>query len=79
MDVRVELPVRLDLDKAFAGERLQELAVDEPDAFLQLGLLVLGGSLERALEVVEDRQELLDEALVGTRDQASWSRATRLR
>ena len=62
MDVRVELAVRLDLDEALAGERLHELTVDESDTFLQLGLLVLGGSLERALEIVEDADyEVIDE------------------
>ena len=58
MDVRVELPVRLDLEKAFAGERLHELAVDEPDAFLELGSSCWAG-LDLALEVVEDPRSSL--------------------
>jgi hypothetical protein len=63
------LPVGLHFDEALAGERLHELAVDEPHAFLELRLFVLCRRLERALEVVEHGQELLDEPLVGTRDQ----------
>ena len=70
MDVRVELPVGVDLDEAFLGKRVPELAVNESDALLELRLLVLLGRLEGALEVVEDGQELLDETLVGARDQA---------
>ena len=62
MDVRVELPVRLDLHEPLTGERLDELAVDEPNAFLQLRLLVLRSRLERALEVVEEADyEVIDE------------------
>ncbi len=44
--------------------------MDEPDALLELRLLVLLGRLERALEVVEHGQELLHEPLAGPRDQA---------
>ena len=50
--------VGLDLDEALARERVGERAVDEPDALLELRLLVLGRGLERPLEVVEHRQEL---------------------
>ena len=53
--------------------------MDEADAVLELRLLVLRRGLERPLEVVEHREELLDEPLVRARDQASWSRAARLR
>ncbi len=70
MDVRVEAPVGLDLREALACERLRELTVDEANAFLELGLLVLLGRSERPLEVVEHRQELLHQPLVGARDQA---------
>ena len=38
--------------------------MDEPDALLELRLLVLGGGLERALEVVEHGQQLVQEPLV---------------
>ena len=58
MDVRVEPPVGLDGGQALFLEQLLELAVDEPDAVLELRLLVLLGGLERTLEVVEDRQKL---------------------
>ena len=43
--------------------------MDEPDAVFELGLLVLGRRDERALEVVEDRQQLLHEPLVRERDE----------
>ena len=70
MDVRVEPAVRLDLGEALALERGGELAVHEPDALLELRLLVLLGRAKRALEVVEHGQQLLHEPLVGPRDQA---------
>ena len=70
VDVRVELPVGVDLYEALLGERVPELAVRRVDALLELRLLVLLGGVERALEVVEHGQELLDEPLVGARDQA---------
>ena len=41
----------------------------ERDAFLELRLLVLRRGLERPLEVVQHGQQLLDEPLVGARDQ----------
>jgi hypothetical protein len=44
--------------------------MDELDAVLELRLLVLLGGLEHPLQVVEDRQELLDDPLAGPRDQA---------
>jgi hypothetical protein len=43
--------------------------VDESDALLELRLLVLLRGRERALEVVEDGQELVHEPLGGARDQ----------
>src|SRR5205823_12925837 len=70
VDVRVELAVGLDLGKPLVLERGGELAVHEPDALLELCLLVLLGGRERALEVVEHGQQLLHEPLVGPRDQA---------
>ena len=50
-------------------EQRGERAVDELDAFLELRLLVLGGRLERPLEVVEHGQELVHEPLVRARRQ----------
>ncbi len=70
MDVGVELALGLDLGQALARQRLGQGAVHEPNAVLQLRLLVLLGSAERPLQVVEDGQELLDQPLVGARDQA---------
>ena len=70
MDVRVEDAVGLDLGEPLARERVRELAVHEPDALLELRLLVLLGGRERPLEVVEHGQQLLHEPLVGPRDQA---------
>ena len=51
------------------GEQVGERAVDEPDAVLELRLAVLDRRLERPLEVVEHRQQLLDEPLGGARDE----------
>ncbi len=70
MHVRVEPPVRLDLRQALALERLGEIAMDEPYAFLQLRLFVLLRRLKRPLQVVEHGQQLFDQPLVGPRDQA---------
>ena len=62
MLVRVEPPVRLDLDETLLGQRLLELTVDESHAVLELRLFMLGGRLERALEVVEEADyEVIDE------------------
>ena len=63
MDVRIELPVRLDLLEPLVPERVAKLPVHELDAFLELRLLVLGRRDERTLEIVEHRQQLLDEPL----------------
>ena len=70
MDVGVELALGLDLGQALARQRLGQGAMHEPNAVLELRLLVLLCSAERPLEVVEDGQELLDQPLVGARDQA---------
>ena len=64
MDVRVERALGLDLGEAVPLDEAEQRAVDEPDALLQLRLLVLGGGLERPLEVVEHGQELVQEPLV---------------
>ncbi len=64
----IELPVRLDRLHAVTLEQRRQRAVDEPDAFLELRLLMLLGRRQRALEVVEDRQELADQPLVCERD-----------
>ena len=70
MHMRVELAVRRDLARAPRARGSAELAVDELDALLELRLLVRVSGLERALEVVEHRQELLHDPLAGPRDQA---------
>ena len=57
MDVRVELAVGLDLGKPLVLERGGELAVHEPDALLELCLLVLLGGRERALAAAEEHEE----------------------
>ena len=62
--------LRLDLHEPLLRERVGERPVDEAHAVLELRLLVLGRGLERALEVVDHRQQLLDEPLGGARDQA---------
>ena len=67
--MRVERAVRLDLDEALLRERVRERAVHETHPLLELCLLMLGGRLERALEVVQHRQELLHEPLGRTRDE----------
>ena len=43
--------------------------MDELDSVLELRLLMALDGLERAFQVVEDRQELLDDPLAGPRDQ----------
>src|SRR5262245_30382871 len=66
VDVRIEGAVRLDLGHAGAREHVGERAVDQPDAVLQLRLLVFLCRDQRPLEVVEHGQELLDERLART-------------
>ena len=53
--------------------------MDEPDALLELRLLVLLGRLERALEVVEHGQQLLDERSRARAARRLCSRSVRLR
>ena len=65
MDVRVEPSLGLDLRKTFLGQQIVERAVHEPDSVLELRLLVIRGGLERPPEIVEDRDQLLDEPFVG--------------
>ena len=69
MLVRIELPVGLDGDEPLLLKHVRQLAVDEPDALLELDLLVLGRGLQRPFQVVQHRKQLLDEPLVRTRDQ----------
>ena len=64
VDVRVELPVRLDRLHPVPLEQAGQRAMDELDAFLELRLLVLLGSRESPLEIVEDRDQLGDQPLV---------------
>ena len=63
-------PSVVDLGEAFLRERAPQRLLDELHALDELRLLVPLGSLERPLEVVEDRQELADEPLVRVRDQS---------
>ena len=70
VDVRVEGALGRDLLEALLAQRVRERAVHEANALLELRLLVLVRGHERPLEVVEHGQELLDEPLGGTRDQA---------
>ena len=63
--MRVEPSLGLDLRKTFLGKQIVERAVHEPDSVLELRLLVIRGGLERPPEIVEDRDQLLDEPLVG--------------
>ena len=51
----------------------------EPHAVLDLSFLVLRGGLERAPEIVEDRDQLLHQPLVGALGERACSRAFRLR
>ncbi len=64
VDMRVELPVGLDLREALLGQQIRQGAMHQPHPFLELRLFVLRRRLERAAEVVEDGNQLLDEALV---------------
>src|SRR5205823_2706796 len=56
--------------EAFAFERRLQLLVDQPNALLELCLLVFLGRCESPLEIVEHGQQLLHQPLVGARDQA---------
>ena len=66
MDVRIELAFRLDLGEPFLRQQVGEGAMHEPDAVLELRLFVIRRRLERAPEIVEDRDQLLHEPLVRT-------------
>src|SRR5205823_2815793 len=70
VDVRVEAAVRLDLGEALALESRLQLLMDQTNALLELCLFVRLGGGKRPLEVVERRQQLLDQPLMGARDQA---------
>ena len=60
--MRVEDAFDRDFDEPLPGEGVGERAVDQADAVLQRGRLVLGCSLERTLQVVEDAEyEVVDE------------------
>src|SRR5215207_2199650 len=70
VDVRVELPVSLDLVETFSLERRAKLARDERNALGELRLLMLLARLERTLEVVQYGEQLLHQPLVCARGQA---------
>ena len=70
MDVGIERAVGLDLGQPFLAERASERLLDELHAVDELRLLVALRSLERPLEVVEDREQLADEPLVRVRDES---------
>ena len=70
VDVRVEAAVRLDLRETLARQSIAQGPLHQTNALFELRLLVLFRGRERALEIVEHGQELLDEPLVGARDQA---------
>ena len=78
VDVRVEASVGRDLRRPSRRSASESCAVDEPDALFERRLLVLLRRLERPLEVVEHRQQLLHEPLARARDERSWSRADAL-
>ena len=78
MDVRVE-PPSVSTSWSPSRTRADERTLDEPDALLELRLLVLGRRLERALEVVEHGQQLFTSRSPARATRLSWSRATRLR
>ena len=63
MDVRVERAFGGNLLDALGGEHGGERVLRHADALEHLGLLVVLGGVERALEVVEHGQELRDDAL----------------
>src|SRR2546430_943180 len=69
VDVRVERSVGLDLGEAFPLERGLKRALDEAYPLDHGGVVVDLGGVQRALEVVHDREKLLHEPLVGPRDE----------
>jgi hypothetical protein len=66
VDVRIECPRGLDLLETFALERTDQGVFRHPDSLEHLRIVVLLGCVQRALEIVEDGQELLDETFVRT-------------
>ena len=66
MHVRIELAFGLDLREALLLQEVRQRAMHEPNAVLDLPLLVIGRGLERAPEIVEDRDQLLHEPLART-------------
>ena len=66
MHVGIELAFGLDLGQPLLREQVGQRAMNKPDAVLDLPLFVLRRSLERTAEVIEDRDQLLDEPLVRT-------------
>src|SRR6266550_6377932 len=62
----IELALGLDLGQSLLREQVGQGTMDEPHPVLDLALLMLRSSLERAPEIVEDRDQLLHEPLVRT-------------
>ena len=69
VDVRVERPVGGDLLDALRGEHAGERILRHANAFENLGVLMVLGGVECALEVVEHGQELCDDTLAGAGEQ----------
>jgi hypothetical protein len=63
--VRVELPLGRDLGETLPPERARQLPVHEPNALFERRFFVLLGGRQRAFQVVDDREQLLDEPLRG--------------
>src|SRR5262249_17367523 len=70
VDVRVERPAGGNLHEPLLGGGVAKRILAELAAVDEFRLLVPFRRLERPLEVVEDRQELANEPLVGMRDQS---------
>src|SRR5882762_4328239 len=64
--MRIELAVGLDLGQSLPLQHISKRAMHKPHAVLELRLLVTSRRLERAAEIVEDRDQLLHEPLVRT-------------
>ena len=71
MHVRIELAVGVDLRESFLREQVGKRTVHEADAFLELRFLVLFRGVQRPAEIVEDRQQFLDETFARALDQGS--------
>src|SRR5688572_25684302 len=67
--MRVERTLGFDLRQPFLRERAPERLLDELHPLDELRLLVPFRSLERPLEVVEDREQLANEPVVRVRDE----------